>query len=87
MTRAAPDRRPRQRAPRHPRPETLLRVDAMERLLEQGYTVADAGRELGLSRHLSQDTARRFSLRAFHGAIAEAKSDAGVKGNAARWGA
>jgi hypothetical protein len=49
--------------------------------------VADAGRELGLSRHLTQDTARRFSLRAFHGAIAEAKSDAGVKGNAARWGA
>jgi hypothetical protein len=62
------------------------RAERIKPLLEQGYTVMDAGRELGLSRTQVQDVARRYKLRAFHGAVSEAKAEAGAKGNAVRWG-
>lgn len=62
------------------------RAAKMQPLLDQGYTVMDAGRQLGLNRTQTQDVARRFKLRALHGAIAEAKADAAAKGNQVRWG-
>jgi len=62
------------------------RAEQIKPLLEQGYTVMDAGRHLGLSRTQVQDVARRFKLRALHGAISEAKAEAGAKGNKVRWG-
>jgi hypothetical protein len=52
------------------------RAERIKPLLERGYTVMDAGRELGLSRTQVQDVARRFKLRALQGAISEAKADA-----------
>ena len=71
------------------RPSTPMmrdRVAEMQRLISLGYTVMDAGRELGLNRTQAQDTARKFGLRALHGAICEAKSEAGIRGNQVRWG-
>jgi hypothetical protein len=62
------------------------RAEKIKPLLEQGYTVMDAGRQLGLSRTQVQDVARRYKLRALQGAIAEAKAEAGAKGNQVRWG-
>lgn len=62
------------------------RAAKMQPLLDQGHTVMDAGRQLGLNRTQTQDVARRFKLRALHGAIAEAKADAAAKGNQVRWG-
>jgi len=62
------------------------RAEKIRPLLEQGYTVMDAGRQLGLSRTQVQDVARRYKLRALQGAVSEAKSEAGVRGNQVRWG-
>jgi hypothetical protein len=63
------------------------RVAQLRGLLAAGYTVLEAGREIGLTRSQSQDTARRFGLRALPGPISEAKHLAGVRGNEVRWGA
>lgn len=62
------------------------RAEAMRPLLLAGYTVRDAGRSLGLTRNQVQHIARRYNLRAYQGAVSEAKSDAGIRGNLARWG-
>jgi hypothetical protein len=62
------------------------RAERIKPLLEQGYTVMDAGRQLGLSRTQVQDVARRYNLRALQGAVSEAKAEAGAKGNQVRWG-
>lgn len=67
-------------------PMMRARVAEMQRLIALGYTVLAAGRELSLNRRQSQDTARKFGLRALHGAISEAKSEAGIRGNQVRWG-
>lgn len=68
-------------------PVMQARVASLQDLLAQGYTVLEAGREIGLTRSQSQDTARRFDLHARPGPINEAKYLAGVRGNEVRWGA
>jgi hypothetical protein len=68
-------------------PAMQARVAELRGLIAQGYTVQEAGREIGLTRAAVQDTARRFGLRALPGPINEAKHLAGVRGNEVRWGA
>jgi hypothetical protein len=68
-------------------PAMQARVVELRAMIAQGYTVQEAGREIGLTRSQSQDTARRFGLRALPGPINEAKHLAGVRGNEVRWGA
>lgn len=65
-------------------PAMQARVVELRGLIAQGYTVQEAGREIGLTRSKSQDTARRFGLRALPGPISEAKHLAGVRGNEVR---
>lgn len=55
-------------------------------LVDQGYTVLDAGRLLGLTTHQSEYIAQKCKIQALHGALSEAKSDAAIKGNQIRWG-
>jgi hypothetical protein len=63
------------------------RVADLRGMIAQGYTVQEAGREIGLTRSQSQDTARRFGLRALPGPVNESKHLAGACGNEVRWGA
>lgn len=54
--------------------------------VEQGYTVREAGRMLGLTKHQTEHIAQARGIKSLHGALSEAKSDAAIKGNQIRWG-
>ena len=71
------------RADKH---EMLRREAAMRDLINEGYTVLDAGRALGLTRNQAEHLAQTRGIKCFQGALSEAKSDAGIKGNQKRWG-
>ena len=58
----------------------------MRRLVENGYTVREAGRMLGLTKHQTEHLAQTRGIQSLHGALSEAKSDAAIKGNQIRWG-
>ena len=58
----------------------------MRRLVNEGYTVREAGRMLGLTKHQTEHIAQTRGIQSLHGALSEAKSDAGIKGNQTRWG-
>ena len=58
----------------------------MRDLLGQGYTVREAGRALGLTQWQAEDTAAKYGLRAFQGAVSEAKHLAAIRGAEVRWG-
>ena len=66
--------------------EMLRREAAMRHLMDEGYTVLDAGRALGLTRHQAEHLAQTRGIKCLPGALNEAKSDAGIKGNQTRWG-
>lgn len=58
----------------------------MRRLINEGYTVSEAGRMLGLTKHQWEHLAQTRGIKCLHGALSEAKSDAAIKGNQSRWG-
>lgn len=58
----------------------------MRDLVDQGFTVRDAGRMLGLTKHQTEHLAQTRGIVSLHGALSEAKSEAGIKGNQVRWG-
>lgn len=62
------------------------RVEKMKQFIEQGYTVRDAGRMMGLTKHQWEHLAKTRGIKCLQGALSEAKSDAGIKGNQSRWG-
>ena len=66
--------------------EMVGRETAMRLLMDQGYTVLDAGRALGLTKHQAEHLAQTRGIKCLQGALSEAKSDAGIKGNQKRWG-
>ena len=68
-------------------PETMRqrKIDILD-LVNQGYTVREAGRKLGLTKHQTEHIAQTRGIQSLHGALSEAKSDAGIKGNQIRWG-
>jgi hypothetical protein len=66
--------------------EMLRREAAVRDLINEGYTVLEAGRALGLTRHQAEHLAQTRGIKCLQGALNEAKSDAGVKGNQTRWG-
>jgi hypothetical protein len=41
---------------------------------------------LGLTKHQWEHLAQTRGIKCLHGALSEAKSDAGIKGNQSRWG-
>lgn len=55
-------------------------------LVNQGFTVREAGRKLGLTKHQTEHLAQTRGIQSLHGALSEAKSDAAIKGNQIRWG-
>jgi hypothetical protein len=62
------------------------RAEVMRGWVERGYTVREAGREMGLTRHQSEHLAKVRGIRCLQGALSEAKSEAAIKGNRVRWG-
>lgn len=68
-------------------PETMKQREiAILDLVNQGYTVREAGRKLGLTKHQTEHLAQTRGIQSLHGALSEAKSDAAIKGNQIRWG-
>lgn len=57
----------------------------MRHFMEQGYTVREAGRIMGLTKHQWEHLAKTRGIKCLHGALSEAKSDAAIKGNQIRW--
>jgi hypothetical protein len=58
----------------------------MNRLINNGFTVREAGRMMGLTKHQWEHLAKTRGIKCLHGALSEAKSDAAIKGNKIRWG-
>lgn len=68
-------------------PETMKkRENDILDLVNQGYTVREAGRKLGLTKHQTEHLAQTRGIQSLHGALSEAKSEAAIKGNQIRWG-
>lgn len=65
--------------------QMVQREVELRRLINEGYTVLDAGRLMGLTRHQVEHLAQTRGIKCLHGALSEAKSDAGIKGNQVRW--
>lgn len=63
------------------------RAKKITELVNQGYTVREAGRMLDLTKHQTEHLAQTRGIQSLNGALSEAKSEAAIKGNKIRWGA